>query len=740
MTHRYLTSLFLAAAPLPHPRFLKCPSSPQTNSVSAGIKRLVVCLLVCGIGSAAAADSPANPNLEKNGTLRPLSAQDGLKLIEVPAGFQLELVASEPMVQEPVCFAFDPDGALFVCEWNTYMQDQYATGQNEQKSRVVKLEDTNGDGRFDKRTVFADSLMLPRSIIALHDRILVRMSNDNTIWAFFDDSKDGIADRKEIALAGGTVGGNIEHQDDALLWNVDNRIYETSRILRFKDGKLQAEKNIQRYGQWGLAHDDVGRVYGSGNSTPVQGWQTLGGYPNVTPPSEPAVRSANFICEVDDATDPGRSVTSTGGQTMLRSSQFGRYCGSYVIPDPVRRCVKIVAFEERNGVRVAVPHSDFKDTEFIRSSDTYFRPVWTDIGPDGGLYIADMSRGIIQESQFFPTERTENPNPRWLARYYRTKDWGMLGVHQRGRIYRLVPQDKKLLDSRPALSAKTSTELVGLLGHLNGWWRDSAQKLIVCRGDKSAVPALRVALKDTNTNSRLLAMRCLQGLDSLTPAEVTTALKDADENVRTNAVAIVEAMAAQDPALESALVPLFTDSSSTVLSQLYVSLQNIHTPTAAKLLKDLVEKNPKNGSIVLLQKAGEKLPKNLEPYRAGYTVFTGFCKDCHGDGANGLKVGNGLMAPIFTKNNRIKDSSYVVHVMLKGIQGTLGKDETYAAGLMPPLQAMYQDEQIAAVANYIGVQWGDWKTPVTAADVARCRVETKDRQTPYTFEELKQKK
>lgn len=708
----------------------------KSGAARSLIRGIVVGFLMWGSGATASAEPFVSPNLEKDGTLRPLSAEEGLKLIEVPAGFQLELVAAEPMVQEPVCFAFDPDGALFVCEWNTYMQDPYATGQSDPKCRVVKLEDTNGDGKFDKRSVFADALVLPRSIIALHDRILVRMSNDNTIWAFFDDNQDGVADRKEVALVGGPVGGNIEHQDGSLLWNVDNRIYETSRTLRFKDGKLQVEKTIQRYGQWGLAHDDVGRVYGSGNSIPVKGWQNLGGYPNVTPPSEPAVKAANFICEVDDATDPGREVTATGGQTMLRSSQFGRYYGSYVIPDPVRRCVKIVAFEERNGVRVAVPHPDFKGTEFIRSPDTYFRPVWSDIGPDGGLYIADMSRGIVQESEWFPTERTQNPNPRWIARYYRTKAWGMLGVHQRGRIYRLVPKDKQLLDPRPTLSKRSSTELVAVLGHPNGWWRDTAQKLIVCRGDKSAVPALRSALKKDNAFSRLLAMRSLQGLDSLTAEEVAVALKDKDENVRTNAIAIAETMMTQAPELEEVIVQLSTDPSATVLGQLYNTLRNLHTTLAAKALKQLEEQQPVNGAIALLRKEGEKLPPKLEKYRDGHILFTGFCKECHGDGVHGLKVGQALMAPIFVKNSRIQDPAYVIRVMLKGVQGPLGAGETYAAGMMPPLEGMYRDEQIAEIANYLGLQWGDWKQPVTAEDVAKWRAETKGRQAPYTFEDF----
>ena len=698
---------------------------------------LVAGFVASSLGAVATAETFTSPNLEKDGTLRPLSAQESLALIEVPKGFRLELVASEPMVQEPVCFAFDPDGALFICEWNTYMQDQYATGQGEPRCRVTKLEDTDGDGKMDKRTVFADSLELPRSIIALHDRILVRMSNNNTIWAFFDDDKDGVSDRKEIALAGEPVGGNIEHQDNTLIWNVDNRIYETGRMLRFNGGKLSAEKDIQRYGQWGLTHDDVGRIYGSGNSQPVKGWQGLGSYPNVTPPAEPAIYDANFICEVDDATDPGRKVTATGGQGMLRSSQFGPYDGAYVIPDPVRRCVKIVTFEERDGVRVAVPHPDFKGTEFIRSSDAYFRPVWTDLGPDGGLYIADMSRGIVQESQWFPTERTKNPNPRWLERYYRTKAWDMLEVHQRGRIWRLVPEDTKLLDPHPAFSSKSSTELVAYLGHANGWWSDTAQKVIVCRGDKSAFPALRRSLKESNPNARLRAMRCLQDFDSITAAEVATALKDEDENVRTNAVAIAETMVSSEPELEGSLTAMFGDSSSTVLSQLYSTLHSLRTPFAVKALKDLVAKNPKNGSIRLLQKEGSKLPKKLEKYREGYVIYAGLCHECHGDGVHGLKVDSGLMAPVFSKNQRIKDPSYLVRAVLKGVQGPLGAGETYEAGMMPPLETMYDDEQIAQVANYIGIQWADWKKPLAPGDIARIRAETKDRKLPYTFDELK---
>ena len=222
-------------------------------------------------------------NQASDGTLTAWTPEKTIKHIEVPAGYKLQLVASEPMVQEPVSFTFDPDGAMYVCEWLTYMQDQYGTGQNEPKSRIVKLVDTDGDGKMDQRTVFADGLLLPRSILPLHDRVLVRFTHDSTIWSYFDDNADGVSDRREVAHKGRKVGGNIEHQDNTLLWNVDNRIYATGQVYSYQGGKLIPHKSHGRYGQWGLTRDDVGRLYGSGNSDPVKNNLNLGGYPLISP-------------------------------------------------------------------------------------------------------------------------------------------------------------------------------------------------------------------------------------------------------------------------------------------------------------------------------------------------------------------------------------------------------------------------------------------------------------------------
>src|SRR5688572_2695908 len=123
-----------------------------------------------------------------------LKPADAIKTIEVPKGYKLVCIASEPMVEEPAAMAFDGNGALYVCEWRTYMQDEHATAQLAPVSRVVKLVDSDGDGVMDKRTVFIDNVILPRSVLPLHDRVLVHFTQDSTIWAYFDDNKDGVAD------------------------------------------------------------------------------------------------------------------------------------------------------------------------------------------------------------------------------------------------------------------------------------------------------------------------------------------------------------------------------------------------------------------------------------------------------------------------------------------------------------------------------------------------------------------
>ncbi|NRA39417.1 MAG: hypothetical protein HRU15_14850, partial [Planctomycetes bacterium] len=216
-----------------------------------------------------------DPNLQKQ--VRSLSPQESMKTIQIPKGYKLQLVASEPMINEPVLCVWDGNGRMYVAEMNTYMQDADASGEMEAKSRVMLLEDTNGDGKMDKSTVFADNLLLPRMILPLDDRVIIGTTNTLDMYAYTDTDGDGKADKKEMWWAGGKTGGNMEHQASGLVWNIDNWIYmtRTHKRLRFTDGKVKVGDLPKQQSQWGMDCDDRGRVYScfSGKEKSFQNFQ-----------------------------------------------------------------------------------------------------------------------------------------------------------------------------------------------------------------------------------------------------------------------------------------------------------------------------------------------------------------------------------------------------------------------------------------------------------------------------------
>jgi glucose/arabinose dehydrogenase len=194
--------------------------------MSNGLPAATLMLLTVQLAFSQASNIPHDLKYRpKDQYFEALPPAEAIKTIEVPAGYHLECVASEPMVQEPASFAFDEDGAIYVCEWLTYMQDEYGTGQLDETCRVVKLVDSDGDGKMDLRTVFIDKIRLPRTVLPLKDRVLVNITQESTVWAYFDKDGDGVADSREPAFPGGPQGGNIEHQASGLIWNLDNYIY-----------------------------------------------------------------------------------------------------------------------------------------------------------------------------------------------------------------------------------------------------------------------------------------------------------------------------------------------------------------------------------------------------------------------------------------------------------------------------------------------------------------------------------
>ena len=143
-----------------------------------------------------------------------------MKRIKLQEGFKLNLVASEPIINEPVVIEWDANGRLYVVEMNTYMQDIDGKNQRDAMSRVVRFEDTNGDGNYDKHTVFIDWLVLPRMLLTTtKDKVIVRETDTFDLYSYEDTDGDGKADEKELVFKGGRRGGNLEHQPSGMRSN-----------------------------------------------------------------------------------------------------------------------------------------------------------------------------------------------------------------------------------------------------------------------------------------------------------------------------------------------------------------------------------------------------------------------------------------------------------------------------------------------------------------------------------------
>ena len=203
---------------------------------------------------------------------RALSPEDSIATMQLPKGYRLEPVLTEPQIAEPVMVAFDGNGRMYVAEMRTYMMDADGTGEQEPVSRVSRHEDTDGDGVYDRHTVFADKLLLPRILLTLDDRIIIGETNTDDLYIYRDSDGDGVADEKTLWFKGGPRGGNMEHQPNGLVWAMDNGIYSTYYDYRLRfgaDGKAIKEPIPVNGGQWGLTQDDWGKVWfvNAGNET-----------------------------------------------------------------------------------------------------------------------------------------------------------------------------------------------------------------------------------------------------------------------------------------------------------------------------------------------------------------------------------------------------------------------------------------------------------------------------------------
>ena len=700
-----------------------------------------------------AADAPA-PAVQEVHQVPPLSAADELKTIQLPDGYKLELVLSEPDVKEPVLAVFDGNGRMYVAEMRTYMQDIDGNGEHDPKSRISRHESTKGDGVFDKHSVYLDNIVLPRMVLPLDDRVLVNITDTSDVTIHRDSKHDGVADESKVWFAGGPRGGNLEHQASGLVWGLDNWIYTTYNNYRLRwngTGEPLKEPTAGNGGQWGLAQDDYGKMWWSnaGGEKGLWNYQTPILYAAINVSSQkpqdfdkvwPIVALGDFQGGPSRFFSPDdkrlNHFTGCAGQTIYRGDRLpAELYGNAFLPEPVGRLIRRATVKVEDGITKV--DNPYHESEFIRSSDPNFRPLNMTTGPDGCLYIVDIYRGIIQEGNWVK-------DGSFLRGQVKAN--GLENNVSRGRIWRLTHRDFKP-GPQPHMLDETPAQLVAHLEHPNGWWRDTAQRMLIVKGDKSVVPALvKMAESSKNHLARLHAMWTLEGLDALTPELVRQKLHDEHPMLRAAAIRAAETLVKQGhDKLIGEITALTHDADPTVVLQVVMTSKLLNWPDWKKDAQNIIFTSPSQGVkdigsqfLVEPPKIVGKFDNNQKKQiERGQETFRSLCFACHGFDGKGMPFPGRegvTMAPPLSGSKTVVQGDAIIRVLLQGLAGQVN-EKTYDAQMVT--MGTNTDDWIADVACYVRKAFGNQGAMVTKDDVKKLRALTKGRVAPWTIEELR---
>ncbi len=562
----------------------------------------------------------AEPTVTSNDLPRfpAIEPRDALKTFQIKKGFHLEIAACEPNIASPVAMSFDENGRLFVVEMIDYSERREETPH---LGRIRMLEDTDGDGVYDKSTVFADNLPWPTAVFCYDGGIFVGATPD--ILYLKDTDGDGKADVRETVFTGFAEGVkriNVQGMLNSFIWGLDNRIHGATsgnggvgRSLKHPemkpldlhgrdfviDPRTLTMASEAGGGQHGLSFDDQGRRFACNNSDHIRLFMYDDRYASRNPfytmpaclasiavdgpaaevyrisPEEPwrVIRTRWRVAGLVGGPIEGGGrasgyFTGATGTTIYRGDAFPQeYLDNAFVGDAGGNLVhRKILIPDGVGLKAERAPGEER-VEFMASTDTWFRPVQFANGPDGAFYVIDMYREIIEHPWSLP----ENIK----------KFLDLNSGNNRGRIYRIVP-DGFRRPKQPHLGNASIQELVATLENPNGWQRDTASRLLYERQDKSAAPLLAHLLSDSKSSlARLHALHALDGLDTLNEDHILTALNDADGMVREHAIKLSEKFFGNglpSEKLLSKLQQLAADPSIRVRYQLAFTLGEIKGP------------------------------------------------------------------------------------------------------------------------------------------------------------------
>lgn len=731
-----------------------------------------------------AKDTLTLQNILQNAPVIP--AEHSISKMTVEDGFEVKLVASEPVVSTPVAMNFDNKNRMWVVEMQNYMPDMEGYGEDKPTSKIVILEDSDNDGVADKRKVFLDSLILPRALCLIENGILV--VEPPRLWYYeIVNDKPG---RKTLVDDAYTQGENVEGMANGLYRAMDNWIYNSGSDKRYrKKGDKWLIEHTHLRGQWGISQDDQGRLYYNNNSQNLLGdyySPGLGAYnsnlqrvkgfseriltDNRVYPGRPTPGVNRGYKEgILDSTMRLKAFTAGSGPVIYRGDLFGQaYYSNAFVGEPAANIIKRNIIKE-DGTVVSGEQA-YEGKEFLSSVDERFRPVTLYNGPDGALYVLDMYRGIIEHKAFMTDYLKEQIKKRNLDKEISC-----------GRIYKIVPKNKT---AKPVVMPADPEQLVKLLEHPNGWIRDRAQQTLVDGKNVQVAPQLRRLLGSGKPVTISHALWTLEGLGVLQPEDMVPLLQGNDDKVTIQVLTALPSVADAKtykkflPALEQ----LIAKNDTVIAPYLAFDMHAIKSFDEAKandmLLKiagkypqseyvaDAVLTNLQNKEASFLKLFSSRMPQktfiherftnviadissNLKnkdinllkkQYPRGAGLYFSTCQACHGATGNGVQS----LAPPLNHSEWVTGSKdKVIAILLFGLTGPVKvNNKVYKApeinGDMPGIGSNKDilDEDIAQLLSFIRNAWGNTAPKITREEVIQIRKKFNGRKTPFTVEEL----
>lgn len=715
----------------------------------------------------------------------PVISLDGYQIED---GFELTVIASEPLLKAPVAIDFDSKGRIWVAQMPGYMNDMQGSDEDKPVGSIKILEDLDNDGVIDHAKTFLDSLVMPRALAHVYGGLLYA---EPPFLYFVEIDEDKPVNRIVVDSIY-AADGNPEHQPNGLLLNIDNWIYNAKSNFRYqrKNGVWKKEPTTFR-GQWGISHDNFGRLYYNDNSRQLLGDHVLPNRlirnKNFTPkagvnrmltkdqqvyPLHATTVNRGYAPGVLNADSILIKATAAAGLVVYRGGIFpDGYDQNVFVSIPEGNLIKrnILSFTGDS----TIAKQAWEGKEFLASTDEGFRPVSLNNGPDGSMYIVDMHRGMIGHHAY-------------LSPYLKKKTEGtrLDTIVNFGRILK-VKSKTNSLEAIPDFDALNGTELVQLLNHKNGWVRDRAQHFMIFKGQKDVLLELKeLALNTDSELGQMHALYVLQGLDALSFDFLAEVGMESSSKVTAHAIILLEQFASKEnskkaeslfgklirrdevtldlylsstlgkwlpidgkaffhhmlfvfkkhngnPIVKEAILSGFIDGGVELTNGLNFLSSFEDAKFIAQLEETIENKNEETVNPIFSRKS-----LNEDNRTAGAKMFFQICASCHGSNGKGIEG----LAPPLMNSEHVADAQRLGLIILHGLQGPVsvnGKQYDFNLA-MPGLirNETISDKDIADIMAYVTNAFSDMPKFLNKGKVSELRAIKPKSGAEYTEEEL----